>query len=94
MLETIAAPPAYMPQVAPTGEKPWAYWRKEGLVVKATAEAVTVTVPSAWRKRAAITWGSRPSAVGSLRIQGCGTSGSGHVGNVDAGGFLLRSPSA
>ena len=94
VLGMFAVPPAYLPQVVPTGEKPWAYWHKQGLVVRATGEAVTVTVPSAWRKRAAITWGNRPSAVGSLRILGCGTSDSANVGNVYAGGFLLRSASA
>jgi hypothetical protein len=94
VLGVLAVPPAYMQQVVPTGEKPWAYWRKQGLVVRATGEAVTVTVPTAWRKRLAITWGNRAAAVSSLRINGCGTRANTHVGSAYAGGFLLRSARA
>ncbi len=94
VLGVLAVPPAYMQQVVPTEDKPWAYWRKQGLVVRATGEAVTVTVPTAWRKRLAITWGNRPSAVSSLRIEGCGTRENTARGNAYAGGFLLRSPRA
>jgi hypothetical protein len=91
----LAVPPAYMRQVVATGDTPWGYWRKQGLVVRATGEAVTVTVPSAWRKRFAITWGNRrPSAVSSLRIEGCGTTTNTDTGYAYAGGFLLRSSRA
>jgi hypothetical protein len=78
--------------VVPTGQKPWAYWHKQGLVIRATGEPVTVTVPKTWRTRVAITWGNRPGIVSSLRIAGCRASA--NVGNAYAGGFYLRSPSA
>jgi hypothetical protein len=94
VLGVLAVPPAYMQQVVPTGDRPWAYWRKQGLVVRATGEAVTVTVPAAWRDRLAITWGNRPSVSSSLRIEGCGARASTTRGNAYAGGFLLRSPRA
>src|ERR1700688_3938331 len=67
VLGVVAAPPAYMQQVIPTNQKPWAYWRKQGLVVLATGEPVTVTVPPSWRTRAAITWGNSGGIVNSLR---------------------------
>ena len=92
MLGVVAVPPAFMRQVVPTQQMPWAYWRKQGLVVSASGKAVTVTVPKIWRRRAAITWGSGIRAVSSLRIEGCRTSAG--VGHAYAGGFLLRSPSA
>ncbi len=95
VLGVVAVPPAYMRQVVATGDTPWAFWRKQGLVVRATGEPVTVTVPTAWRKRLAITWGNRrPSAVSSLRIEGCGTKTNTNTGHAYAGGFLLRSPRA
>ena len=93
VLGVVAVPPAYMQQVAATGDEPWAYWRKQGLVVRATGEAVTVTVPTAWRKRLAITWGNGP-IVSSLRIEGCGSKANTNTGSAYAGGFLLRSPRA
>lgn len=92
VLGVVAVPPAYMQQVVPSSQKPWPYWHKQGLVIRATGESVTVTVPKLWRKRAAITWGNNAGPVSSLRIEGCGTSRA--VGHAYAGGFLLRSPSA
>jgi hypothetical protein len=92
VLGVVAVPPAFMQQVVPTRQKPWAYWHKQGLVIRAGGEVVTVTVPKIWRGRAAIIWGNRGSAFSSLRFEGCG--GSADVGHAYAGGFLLRSPSA
>jgi hypothetical protein len=57
VLGAVSVPPAYLQQVVPTGEKPWAYWRKAGLVVRASGEAVTLSVPRAWQGRVAIAWG-------------------------------------
>ena len=91
VLGVVAVPPAFMQQVVPTRQKPWAYWHKQGIVIRAGAEVVTVTVPKIWRRRAAITWGS-VGPVSSLRFEGCG--GSANVGHGYAGGFLLRSRSA
>ena len=92
VLGVVAVPPAFMRQVVPIRQMPWAYWRKQGLVVSASGKAVTVTVPKTWRRQAAITWGNGIRPVSSLRIEGCHTSAG--VGYAYAGGFLLRSPSA
>src|ERR1700726_3843225 len=58
VLGVVAVPPLYLRQVVPTQSKPWAYWRKAGLVVRAGSPQVSVTVPPAWRTRASITWGN------------------------------------
>jgi hypothetical protein len=92
LLGVVAVPPAFMRQVVPTRQMPWAYWHKQGLLVSASGEAVTVTVPKIWRTRAAITWGNGIRPVSSLRIEGRHTSAG--IGYAYAGGFLLRSPSA
>jgi hypothetical protein len=92
LLGLISVPPAFMRQVVPTGQKPWAYWHKQGLVIGATGITVTVTVPRSWRKRAAMTWGNGVRPVSSLTFEVCG--GSPKIGHAYAGGFLLRSPSA
>lgn len=86
----ISVPAAYLEQVVRTHDRPWSYWRKQGLVVRGNAPAVTVSVPKRWRGRVAITWGNT-GAVSSLRIARCGPA---HVGNAYAGGFYLRSKSA
>jgi hypothetical protein len=92
LLGLVSVPPAFMQQVVPTGQRPWAYWHKQGLVIGATKKTVTVAVPKSWRKRAAITWGNGVRPVGSLKFEACG--GSPKIGHAYAGGFLLRSPSA
>jgi hypothetical protein len=90
VLGAVAVPPAFMPQVVATGERPWAYWRKAGLVVRRDAR-VSIEVPSAWRSRVAIVWGNGGRGVfDTLRFAGCG--GGGHEGYAYAGGFVLRSP--
>jgi len=92
VLGVVAVPPAFMRQVVSTRQMPWAYWRKQGLVVSASGKAVTITVPTTWRRRVAITWGNGIRPVSSLRIEGCHPSAG--IGYAYAGGFLLRSPSA
>jgi hypothetical protein len=93
VLGAVSVPPAYLGQVVPTGEKPWAYWRKAGLVVRADGQAVSIRVPPGWHGRAGITWGNGGNGVlDSLRIAGC--SGGAARGLSYAGGFYLRSPSA
>ncbi|MBA3735259.1 MAG: hypothetical protein H0W90_08685 [Actinobacteria bacterium] len=92
VLGVVAVPPAYMRQVVPTNQKPWAYWHKQGIVIRATGQLVTVSVPARWRNLAAITWGNGIGPVRSLRIQACRTSAD--VGHAFAGGFLLRSRAA
>jgi hypothetical protein len=92
VLGVVSVPPAYEPQVVPTGNRPWAFWRKAGLVVRGGAGPVVVSVPQAWRTRAAITWGNA-GIVSRLRITPCPALPP-KVWNAYAGGFYLRSRSA
>jgi hypothetical protein len=92
VLGVVSVPPAYLRRVVPTHSLPWAYWRKAGLIVRASGEAVTIDVPRAWQRRAAIVWGNGDSGVSSLRLAGCKSQPS--VGNTYAGGFYLRARSA
>ena len=92
VLGAVSVPPAYISQVVHLRDGAWPYWEKAGLVVRAGRGPVTVSVPPAWRKRAAITWGGNTGTVNSLRITRCGSDPS--RGNAYAGGFYLRSPSA
>jgi hypothetical protein len=41
VLGVVAVPPAFMRQVVHTRQTPWPYWRKQGLVVRASGKAVT-----------------------------------------------------
>src|SRR4051812_25826749 len=92
VLGVVSVPPAYISQVVRLRDSAWPYWSKAGLVVRAGRGPVTVSVPSAWRRRAAITWGGNTGIVNSLRILRCGSNPS--HGNAYAGGFYLRSRSA
>jgi hypothetical protein len=93
VLGAVSVPPAYLRQIVATHERPWRYWRKAGLVVRADGTAVTISVPRAWRTRAAIAWGyGGHGPFRSLRIAGC--RGDPHEGNAYSGGFYLRSSSA
>ena len=91
VLGVVSVPPAYISQVVHLRDGAWPYWRKAGLVVRAGRGPVTVTVPLAWRKRAAIAWGGNTGIVSSLRIDRCGSDSSRE--NAYAGGFYLRSRS-
>jgi hypothetical protein len=92
VLDEIAVPPAYIPQVVSTPSRPWPYWEKAGLVVRAGRVQVSVSVPQAWRTRAAITWGNGKPAASSLRFHVCPSPP--NVWNAYAGGFFLRSRGA
>ena len=70
----------------------WRYWQKHGLAIRAGNQAVTISVPDAWRTRAAITWGINVGIVSTLRLPGC--PGAQGTWNAYAGGFYLRSSSA
>lgn len=87
VLGSLAVPPAYLRQIVRVQNGPWPYWRKAGLVVRAGAPAVTVTVPPAWRRRVGVTWGNRGGPVSALRIARC--KGPATVGHAYAGGFFL-----
>ena len=76
----------------------WRYWQKHGLWIWTGHQAVTITVPKAWRNRAAITWGENVGIVSTLRLPGTLLSSGCTAGpltwNGYAGGFYLRSRSA
>ena len=92
VLGAVSVPPAYLQQVEGPEPGAWPYWRKSGLVVKAGAGPVTVSLAPAWRGRAAIAWGNGGHGpFNSIRLARC-ANGSG--GYAYAGGFSLRSPSA
>jgi hypothetical protein len=91
VLGAFSVPPAYLRQVVHVGGK-WPYWRKTGLVIRADAPAATVTVPRAWRRRAAIIWGNAGNPAGSLRFASC--AGRAREGKAYSGGFYLRARSA
>ena len=93
VLGTVSVPRAYLPQVDPARNKTWPFWRKAGLNVRGGSPPVIVTVPKAWRRRVAITWGDSPIASG-LRIASCSAFLPPKVWNGYAGGFYLRSRSA
>ncbi len=90
----ISAPPAFLGQAVALHERPWPYWLKAALVIKAGAPAVSIRVPERWKNRVAIIWGNGNYDPGtSIRIAGnCGTGPD--VGNAYAGGFYLRSRGA
>jgi hypothetical protein len=88
VLGVVSVPPARLAQVIATGERSWPYWHKAGLVVRAGTVAVGVSVPPAWRSRAAVEWGS-VGPVSALRIAACPSPAG--VWNAYAGGFLIRS---
>jgi hypothetical protein len=91
VLGVLAAPPARLEQAAPTATRPWAYFAKYGIVIRAGSPAVLITIPQAWRHRAGIGWGNNLGVVSSLRLLSCPRQ----LGawNAYAGGFYLRSPS-
>src|SRR5689334_7034125 len=71
VLGVISVPAAYIPQVVRVHGEGWPYWEKSGIGVRANRLAVTVAVPSAWRRRAAITWGNGKPAVSVIRFSPC-----------------------
>jgi hypothetical protein len=88
----VSVPPALLPAAVASSDPSWPYWRKTGLVVRAGRDPVTVTVPSAWRRRAAITWGNGLGVVSTLEITAC-SSPAGYW-NAYAGGIYTTSPAA
>jgi hypothetical protein len=93
VLGTVSVPPAYLPQVGHSRNKAWPFFTKRGLGVRGGGPAVVVTVPRAWRRRVAITWGD-VGIVSGLRIAPCSAFLPPKVWNGYAGGFYLRSRSA
>jgi hypothetical protein len=91
-LARVAMPPRFLPQVE-REQRPLRYWRKTGIYVRPGKSAVDISVPLAWRKRAAIQWGQGDSASGpasALHVTGCPAYGRAWLPN--AGGFHLAGP--
>ena len=88
VLGVVAAPPAYLPQVVRSADPHWPFWRKAGMVVRASSRPIDVRVPVNWRERAAITWGNGRPAVSVIRFTPCPDPPG--VWNAYAGGFLLK----
>jgi hypothetical protein len=89
VLGVVDVPPARISRAVPTGERRWPYWSKAGIVVRADSAPVTISVAQAWRRRAAIGWGTVDAAA-SLRFATCPDSSALGGWNPYAGGFLLR----
>jgi hypothetical protein len=88
----VAIPPRFLTQVE-REQRPLRYWRKTGIYVRPGKSAVDISVPLAWRKRAAIQWGQGDSASGpasALHVTGCPAYGRAWLPN--AGGFHLAGP--
>jgi hypothetical protein len=94
VLGVVSVPPVHREQVIRNGEWPWwPYFFKAGLIVRASRQSVVVSVPRAWRRRAAIAWGYGSHGVfSSLRIAGCRALPT--QGFAYSGGFYLRSAPA
>jgi hypothetical protein len=92
VLGSVSVPPAFMSQLDASNDPSWPYWHKAGLLVRAGRGPVTVTVPSAWRRRAAITWGNGLGVASTLQITTC-SSPANHW-NAYAGGIYTRSSAA
>ena len=98
VLGVISLGPDVLQPPVPVHQGWWRYWQKHGLWIWTGHQAVTITVPKAWRNRAAITWGVNAGIVSTLRLPGTLLSPGCPVGpgtwNGYAGGFYLRSSSA
>jgi hypothetical protein len=92
VLGSVSVPPAFLSEPVALRDASWPYWRKAGLLVHAGRGPVTVTVPSAWRRRAAITWGNGLGVVSALEITICSSPAGSW--NAYAGGIYTTSPAA
>jgi hypothetical protein len=93
VLGVVALPPAYIRQTTPSGDPSWPYWSKAGIVVRADSPPVTVSLPTTWRRRAAIGWGN-VDAASLLHFTTCPDSSSLGGWNPFTGGFQLRARAA
>jgi hypothetical protein len=69
------------------GPGPWRYWQKRGILILAGTGPVQVSVPSSWRQRVAITYGTT-GIVSSLMLAACRQPPG--VWDGYAGGIYLR----
>lgn len=93
VLGVVAAPPAYIRQTVESGDRRWPYWSKAGIVVRADSPPVTVSLPTAWSRRAAIGWGN-VDATSILHFETCPDASTLGGWNPYTGGFQLRARSA
>jgi hypothetical protein len=86
--------PVFMSQKAVVAaDAGWPYWSKAGLVVHARSGVVTITVPAAWRRKAAFSWGNGyPPPQSRLQIASCPPRP--YNWNGYAGGFYIRARTA
>jgi hypothetical protein len=90
-LGMVSVPPRYLPELYPTGRRPWPRWRKTALFTRDDSPPVEISVPPRWRGRAAIAWGaSRVASV--LRVESCRGLAGGASGW--SGGIYLRGGAA
>jgi hypothetical protein len=96
VLGVMAVPTVYAAQGAThvDGYGRWTYWHKVGMGVRAGKFTITVSVPTAWRSRVAITWGHSQRTLASLKFNGCASAPLASEWNGYVGGFYLRAPSA
>jgi hypothetical protein len=92
VLGRLEVPFVRLQRPAATAQRRWPYFSKFGLVVQAGRTPLTVSVPSRWSHRAAISWGNGLPTVQTLRIAGCAPSP--HRWNAYAGGVFTRNPTA
>jgi hypothetical protein len=98
VLGVISLGPDSLQPAVPIHQGWWRYWQKHALFIRDGHQAVTITVPQAWRNRVAITWGVNAGIVSTLRLPGTlltpGCPAGPLTWNGYAGGFYLRSASA
>lgn len=88
MLGRISVQTGYLQMPVPvTGNQPWRYWEKRGILILAGTGPVLVSVPPSWRQRAAITYGTK-GIVSSLVLTACQQPAGVWAGY--AGGIYLR----
>jgi hypothetical protein len=91
VLGRLALPAAYLPDIVKrTDIRPFRWWRKAPLAIHATTTAVTISIPTAWRNRVAITYGDSGPAVHALRFASCPAAGT--RWNGYPGGFFTTAP--
>jgi hypothetical protein len=93
VLGVVSAPAATLPGVVRVPESsPFPYWRKAGMVIRSGTKPVTVSVPTAWRRRVRLGWGNPAAPASVVRFAACPSPEPGWNGY--AGGFFLRTRSA
>jgi hypothetical protein len=92
ILTTISVPPAALQRGSPTHQRPWRFFSKAALFIEAGSPVGVVSVPKAWRTRAAIDWGiGAPES--ALRVTSC-TNEPGWWYGWPGGFYLRASPTA